>query len=102
MLQRRLTTYVLHDVCMTIKLPVDVISLSWFRLNEALLKCDDLVVLQQWMEVAITGGDTLLRVLRIHSRLNVVRRTREVKALRLIVGKTMALRNQERKGEETS
>ena len=76
---------------------IDVTGLSWSRLNEALLECDDLVTLQRWMEAAIADGDTLLRVLRIHSRLNVVRRAQEVKALKSIVSRTVAPGNQERK-----
>jgi hypothetical protein len=84
---------------MSVKVPTTVLGLSWSRLNEALLECDDLIVLQRWMEEAIAGSDTLGRVLRIHSRLNVVRNAKEVKALKSIVAQTAAVENRARNGE---
>ena len=62
--------------------PMSVVGLSWSRLNEALLECDDLVLLQRWLEQAMKGSDSVNRALRIHGRLSAVRRAREVKAMR--------------------
>ena len=64
---------------------VEVTKMSWVALNEALRKCSDESVLQHWLDVTLrsTHAARNTRCLRIYGRLTVVRRTRELKELRL-------------------
>jgi len=62
--------------------PTSVVGLSWSQLNTVLLECDDLALLQRWLEQAMKDSNSVNRALRVHGRLCAVRRAREVKAIR--------------------
>jgi hypothetical protein len=59
----------------------DVTFLSYSDLNTALLECDDLKVLNAWLSATVASG-VLYRALRVHGRLNAVRRVQEVQAIK--------------------
>jgi hypothetical protein len=59
----------------------DVTRLSYGELNDALLECDDLALLNRWLSEVVASG-VLYRALRVHGRLNAVRRAQEVAAIK--------------------
>ena len=60
---------------------VSINDVSWTRLNVVLLKCKDTTQLQRWLAETIPTG-RLNRALRIHGRLNAVRRAEELVAIK--------------------
>ena len=52
-------------------------ELSWSNLCSQLLLCSDITTLQHWLAVTVTGG-MLYRALRVHGRMNAVRRAQEL------------------------
>ena len=52
-------------------------ELSWSNLCSQLLLCNDVATLQRWLAVTVTGG-VLYRALRVHGRMNAVRRAQEL------------------------
>ena len=65
--------------------PTTVIGLSWSQLNEALLECDDVATLQRWLAEVTAKTKSVHRALRVHSRMNTVRRAKEVAETRRLV-----------------
>jgi hypothetical protein len=61
-------------------------ALTWPKLCEAVLACEDVPTLNRWLKATVEGGQTLYRALRIHGRLNAVRRAQEIKAIHAAVG----------------
>jgi hypothetical protein len=59
----------------------DVTQISYEDLNTALLECDDLMQLNKWLSAVVASG-VLYRALRVHGRLNAVRRAQEVQAIK--------------------
>ena len=58
------------------------VGLSWARLNEELMATDDEVKLAAWLREALDGASMSMgRMLRIHGRLNGVRRAREIREI---------------------
>jgi hypothetical protein len=64
----------------------DVNAMSWPQLNDALVKCEDVVKLGRWLKATMQGGGTLYRALRIHGRLTAVRRVQELAAIHTELG----------------
>jgi hypothetical protein len=61
-----------------------VAALSWGDLCTELLQCDDVATLQGWLEQELRpdyAQPTLYRALRIHGRMNAVRRAQEITAI---------------------
>lgn len=56
-------------------------SLSWPELNRALAALQDVKILQRWLRDTVAGG-SLYRALRVHGRMNAVRREQEIAAIR--------------------
>ena len=52
-------------------------ELSWSNLCSQLLLCSDVATLQRWLTITVNGG-VLYRALRVHGRMNAVRRAREL------------------------
>lgn len=63
-----------------------VTKLEWKQLNDNLLTCEDVHVLQHWLDVTVRSGK-LYRALRVHGRLNAVRRKQEIAAIRREIGR---------------
>ena len=60
-----------------------VAGMSWSRLNAALMETEDERQLASWLEEALASSSLgLHRMLRIHGRLNCVRRAREIREIR--------------------
>jgi hypothetical protein len=55
-----------------------------------LLECDDVPTLQRWLDEIVDETGSLMRALRVHSRMNVVRRAKEVREIKRSVGKKAA------------
>ena len=64
-----------------IKAEIPVVDLSYSEMNDALLACDNQAVLQQWLSATVASG-VLYRALRVHGRLNAVRRAQEVAGIK--------------------
>ena len=60
---------------------VDVLELCYTDLNNALLACTDQNELHQWLSDTVATG-VLYRALRVHGRMNAVRRAQEVAAIK--------------------
>ena len=60
---------------------VDVLELCYTDLNNALLECEDQAVLHRWLSATVASG-VLYRALRVHGRLNAVRRAQEVATIK--------------------
>jgi hypothetical protein len=60
---------------------LDVVQESYSDLNTKLLACKDLKQLQTWLSDTVASG-VLYRALRIHGRLNTVRRAQEIDAIK--------------------
>jgi hypothetical protein len=60
---------------------VSIITMTWPRLCDALLECDDVAMLNRWLMATVESGGSLYRALRIHGRLSAVRRTQELKVI---------------------
>ena len=60
---------------------IRVTELSYSEMNDALLACDDQAMLQQWLSATVASG-VLYRALRVHGRLNAVRRAQEVAGIK--------------------
>jgi hypothetical protein len=56
-------------------------ELSWSALCSQLLLCSDVATLQRWLAVTVTGG-MLYRALRVHGRMNAVRRAQELEEIK--------------------
>jgi hypothetical protein len=54
---------------------------SYEELNTALLACADLTLLNRWLSAVVASG-VLYRALRVHGRLNAVRRAQEVATIK--------------------
>ena len=59
----------------------DVTALSYGEMNDALLACDDQNELHKWLSDTIATG-VLYRALRVHGRLNAVRRAQEIATIK--------------------
>jgi len=73
------------------KLPSTLVGLSWGELNNVLLECEDVPTLQRWLREMTRSASGRYRALRVHSRMNAVRRAQEVKAIQ----QTITRRNRE-------
>jgi len=63
---------------MTRKLPASIKLLHWEELNSTLLLCEDEATLTRWLDEAVNSPLVPVHAcLRVHSRLNKVRRTKE-------------------------
>ena len=60
---------------------IDVLVLSYGDLNSALLECTDQKQLHHWLSTTVASG-VLYRALRVHGRLNAVRRAQEITAIK--------------------
>ena len=60
---------------------LDVTQESYNDLNIRLLACTDLAALHKWLSATVASG-VLYRALRVHGRLNAVRRAQEVAAIK--------------------
>lgn len=63
---------------------VKVAELSWKELCDLLLETDDIGVLHQWVTDMAYGG-SLYRTMRVHGRMNAVRRAQEIKAIKTML-----------------
>lgn len=61
---------------------MDINALQWKDLNELLLNTDDEPTLRRWLQQTLEGGLPVYRALRIHGRLNAVRRAREIEDIK--------------------
>ena len=62
-----------------------VTALGWPDLCAAVLECDDVPTLQRWLDdmlATATPGEAPYRALRIHKRMNKVRRQQELAVIR--------------------
>lgn len=62
--------------------PASVAALSWSELNEALLGCEDMRTLGAWLDETVESTMSLARALRVHARLNLVRRRAEMEEIK--------------------
>lgn len=60
---------------------VEVTQLSWADLNELLINTTDEKQLAKWLEETVRSGSEY-RALRVHGRLNAVRRQREIEDIK--------------------
>ena len=60
---------------------LDVTQESYNDLNTRLLACTDLAALQKWLSDTVASG-VLYRALRVHGRLNAVRRAHEIDTIK--------------------
>lgn len=67
------------------KLPSSLLCLSWAQLNEVLLECDDLPTLKRWVNEMAAESGSVYRVVRVHGRMNAVRRAQEIKVIKTMV-----------------
>ena len=59
------------------------VGMSWSQLNAALMETEDEGKLAAWLKEMLDGASmSMSRALRIHGRLNGVRRAREIKEIR--------------------
>ena len=69
---------------MTVK-AMNVTALSWSQLCALLLDTDNVVTLQRWLEQETLAGK-MYRALRVHGRMNAVRRDKEIRAIKQSCG----------------
>ena len=60
---------------------MDVTTLSWPALCDLLLKTDDVELMRGWLAATVKTGSTY-RAMRIHGRMNGVRRAQEIEAIK--------------------
>jgi hypothetical protein len=60
----------------------DVNAMSWPKLCDALLDCQDVARLSRWLRDTMAAGGPPYRAMRVHGRLSAVRRHHELKAIR--------------------
>jgi hypothetical protein len=58
----------------------DINAMSWPQLNDALLECEDVAKLSRWLKATVATG-VRYRALRVHGRMNAVRRDQELRAI---------------------
>lgn len=56
---------------------LDITKLTYPDMNAALLACEDVGQLQRWLTETVASG-LLYRALRVHGRMNCVRRAQEI------------------------
>lgn len=61
--------------------PRPIAGVTFYDLNRMLLETEDVAQLQRWLDEAVAEG-VLYRALRVHGRLNGVRRQQELKAIK--------------------
>ena len=59
----------------------DITALSYSEMNDALLACNSQEQLHHWLSDTVATG-VLYRSLRVHGRLNAVRRAQEVEVIK--------------------
>lgn len=61
---------------------IDVNAISWGELNTRLTEISDVTVLRKWLDDTMAKGGPKYRAVRIHGRLNAVRREQELETIK--------------------